>query len=74
VSAGIVHLIVNAAGDNLFTYDGGTKYGFRFDGHVVDFELSQRLNELARDGLLVVDRSDNGSFVTPTHAGWAAVV
>jgi hypothetical protein len=74
VSAGIDHLIVNAAGDNLVTYDGSTKYGFRLDDQVVDFDLSQRLDQMAHDGLLVVDRSDNGSFVTPTRAGWAAVV
>jgi hypothetical protein len=72
VSAGIAALIVHAAGEHRITYDGDTANGYRLDDREVDYDLSVRLDRMAADGLILVDRR-LGGVVKPTSAGWAAV-
>jgi hypothetical protein len=73
VSAGIAALIVHAAGEHRFTYDGDTANGYRLDDReVVDLDLSMRLDLMASDGLLLVERR-TGAVVKATSAGWASV-
>jgi hypothetical protein len=72
VSAGIEALLVHAAGEHRFTYDGDTANGYRFDGREVDVDVSIRLDQMASEGLILVDRR-LGGVVKPTNLGWAAV-
>ena len=73
MSVGIETLIVQAVDEKRFTYSFDTTYGYRLDDREVDFDLADRINDMAGNGLLVVNRHVDGSHVTVTSAGWAAI-
>lgn len=73
MSAGIEHLIIQAAADKRLTCDGDSDYGFRLDDQPVDTDLSGRIYQLSADGLLTFDRDQDGSAVQVTDAGWESI-
>lgn len=73
MSAGIEALIVHAAGEKRFTRDLAATYGYRLDDRDVDVDMAGRINDMAHEGLLDVNWDADGSRVTVTGAGWAAI-